>query len=209
MGKGTWRPGKDWIATCRKARICSDFRPSGRILCTGVVYRFQAGSSGQHERTVRARSTDVTEQTEADSAEGGTPRRVDVELFVVHPTWEPTNISIALGLEPHFAHRVGDPRKTPTGNPLPGNYQDTRWRHCIRCTVRDQWYAAEVTRLVDRLGLHRAFFADLKSTGGTACVVIQFLGDGYFGDEIPRATLAKLVDLELGLGIECFVDPQS
>jgi hypothetical protein len=136
MGKGTWCPGKDWIATCRKARICSDFRPSGRILCTGVVYRFQAGSSGQHERTVRARSTDVTEQTEADSAEGGTPRRVDVELFVVHPTWEPTNISIALGLEPHFAHRVGDPRKTPTGNPLPGNYQDTRWRHCIRCTVR-------------------------------------------------------------------------
>jgi hypothetical protein len=79
--------------------------------------------------------------------------------------------------------------------------------HPMHC--QNQWYAAEVTRLVDRLGPHRAFFADLKSTGGTACVVIQFLGDGYFGDEIPRATLAKLVDLELGLGIECFVDPQS
>lgn len=144
-----------------------------------------------------------------DSAEEGAPRRFDVELFIVHPTWEPAEISTALGLEVHFEHHVGDPRKTPKGALLPGHYTDTRWRHCIRCTVRDQWYAAEVARLVDRLEPHRAFFADLKSTGGTACIIIQFLGDGYFGDEIPRATLAKLVDLELALAIECFVVPQS
>jgi hypothetical protein len=58
--------------------------------------------------------------------------------------------------------------------------------------------------MIDRLEPHKAFFADLKSTGGTASIVIQFLGDGYFGDEIPSATLAKLVDLELALQIECF-----
>jgi hypothetical protein len=60
-----------------------------------------------------------------------------------------------------------------------------------------------VTRLLDNLEPHKAFFADLKSTGGKACVIIQFFGDGW-SDEIPRATLAKLVELELALAIECY-----
>jgi hypothetical protein len=38
--------------------------------------------------------------------------------------------------------------------------------------------------------------------------MVQFLGDGYFGDEIPRDLLARLLDLELDLGIECFTEPQ-
>jgi hypothetical protein len=66
-----------------------------------------------------------------------------------------------------------------------------------------------VTRLVDSLERHKAFFANLKSTGGRASVIIQFLGDGYLADEIPLATLVKLVELELALAIECYVDPQS
>jgi hypothetical protein len=41
-----WCPGKDWIATFKKARICWGSRPSGGTLCTGVVYRFQAGFGG-------------------------------------------------------------------------------------------------------------------------------------------------------------------
>jgi hypothetical protein len=144
-----------------------------------------------------------------DPAEEGTPRRFDVARFIVHPTLDPADIGTALGLEAHFAHRVGDRRKTPKGDLLSGNYPDTRWRHCVRHSVTDQWYAAEVTRLVDSLELHKAFFANLKSTGGRASVVVQFLGDGYFGDEIPSATLAKLAELELALAIECFVVPQS
>ena len=148
-------------------------------------------------------------QQEATDSENGTPRRFDVELFIVHPTLDPKAISLALGLDAHFAHRVGDRRKTPKGALLSGNYPDTRWRHRVQCTVTDQWFAAEVTKLLDRLEPHKAFFADIKSTGGTASLVVQFLGDGYFGDEIPGATLAKLVDLDLALAIECFTVPQS
>jgi len=150
----------------------------------------------------------LSQQETTDSANGA-PRRFEVDLFIVHPTFDPTDISLALGLDAHFARRVGDRRKTPKGDLLSGNYPDTRWRHCVRCTATDQWFAAEVTRLVDRLEPHKVYFANLKSTGGTASVIIQFLGDGYFGDDIPRATLAKLVDLELDLAIECFTVPQS
>jgi hypothetical protein len=80
----------------------------------------------------------------------------------------------------------------------------------VRCTVTEQYFAGEVTRLIDKLEPHKAFFTRLKSTGGTASVIIQFLGDdGYFGDEIPSTTLAKLADLELALAIECFTVPQK
>ena len=68
----------------------------------------------------------------------------------------------------------------------------------MRATLREQWFAAEVIRLIDRLEPHKAFFAHLKSTGGAASIIIQFIGDGYFWDEIPTVTLAKLVDLEIG-----------
>lgn len=141
--------------------------------------------------------------------EEGSPQRFDLELFVVHPTLDPADITAALGLEPRVEHRVGEQRKTPKGTPLPGTYRDTRWRHSVRHSVERQWFADRFTDLVNRLVARKAFLAELRSTGGTASVIIQFLGDGYFGDGIPVETLAKLVELGLDLGIECFSVPQS
>lgn len=140
---------------------------------------------------------------------GGSRRRFDVELFVVRPTLDPADITAALGPEAHRERRVGEPRRAPKGTPLPGTYPDTRWRHSARHSVEDQWFADRLADLVDRLVAKKAFLAELKSTGGRASVIAQFLGDGYFGDEIPTETLAKLVELGLDLGIECFSVPQS
>lgn len=139
----------------------------------------------------------------------GVARRFDVELFIIHPALSPEEISTALGLEANFSHRVGDPRRTPKGQPLAGKYRDTRWRHCIRYSKTDQYFAAEVTELLGRLGPHKAFFAKLRQTGGEPSLIIQFLGDGYLSDELPHAALVKLVELGLGLSIECYADPQS
>jgi hypothetical protein len=150
----------------------------------------------------------MTEQNVAD-AMAATARRFDVELFIVHPSLDPAEISTALGLQGHFSHRVGDQRKTPKGTPLSGVYPDTRWRHCIRRTVTDHLFAAEVVGFVEELATHKEFLANLKATGGRARVVIQFLGDGYLADEIAPATLATLADLGLALAIECFTNPQS
>jgi len=139
---------------------------------------------------------------------GDAQRRFDVQLFIVHPTLDPDEISRILGLEAHFSHRVGDRRRTPK-QLLSGTYPDTRWRHCIRYTVTEQHFAAEVIGFVERLEAHKEFFANVTSTGGKASVIIWFLGDGYFGDELPPATLAKLAGLGLALAVECFTVPQS
>lgn len=141
--------------------------------------------------------------------EDGAQRRFDVDLFIVHPTLDPAEITAALGLQASVEHRVGEPRKTPKGTPLPSNYRDTRWRHSVRYNVKNQWFADCLTSLVDRLTAHKAFLTNLRSTGGEAMVIIQFLGDGYFGDKVPRETLGKLIELGLDLGIECFAVPQS
>ena len=98
---------------------------------------------------------------------------------------------------------------TPKGTLLPGTHRDTRWRHSRRYETSDQWFAGKVAELIDYLEPHRAFLKSLRATGGRGCVLVQFLGDGYFGDEIPRDVLARLIDLELDLGVECFADRQS
>ena len=145
----------------------------------------------------------MTEHDDAD-AEQLTSKRFDVELFIVHPTVDPAEISVALGLDAKFAHRVGDQRKTPAGTLLSGVHRDTRWRHSRRYETGDQWFADKVVDLIDRLEPHKEFLKKLTITGGKACVIVQFLGDGYFGDEVPKDVLSRLADMELDLGIECF-----
>jgi hypothetical protein len=146
------------------------------------------------------------EHTDVDE---GLSRRVDVALFIIHPTITPAEITAALGIEAHFAHRVGDMRKTPKGTPLVGQHHDTRWRHCIRYELRDQWFADKISALVDSLAPHKAFLRHVRATGGKAEIIVQFLGDGYLGDNVPLQTLTKMTELKLDFGIECFNVPQS
>jgi hypothetical protein len=136
-------------------------------------------------------------------------RRFDLELWIVHPTMHPNEISRALNLVAQITHTVGEPRMTPNGKRLPGVYPDTRWRHTKRCTVEDQWFADELARFVENLKSRSEALAKIQATGGITSVIIQFLGDGYFGDEIGLDTLSTMVELGLRLDIECFVVPQN
>jgi hypothetical protein len=147
-------------------------------------------------------------ESDAGGVEQARLKRFDVELFIVHPSLQPAEIEAALGLQAQFAHRVGDQRKTPAGTLLAGTYRDTRWRHSRRYETPDQWFVHEIVELLDCIEPHRDFFKRLTSTGGRASVIVQFLGDGYFGDDIPRDILGRMKDLDLDLGIECFTDPQ-
>lgn len=135
-------------------------------------------------------------------------RRFEVDLFIVHPTLDPADITAALAFEGHFTQTVGRPRATPIGTPLKGTYRDTRWRHCVRYEVEGQWFAKEVSNFVRSLLPHKDFLKDLRRTGGRAELIIAFL-DGYFGDDLPRDTLAMLVELDLDLGLEVFMIPQT
>jgi hypothetical protein len=135
--------------------------------------------------------------------------RFDLELFVIHPTLHPDDISRALDLDAHFTKTVGAPRTTPKGTPLSGTYADTRWRHRVRHAVPDQYFAEQLADFVERLKSRSEALAMLRETGGQTTLVVQFLGDGFLGDDISHKTLTVIVELGLSLGIECFTTPQG
>jgi hypothetical protein len=154
------------------------------------------------------KDTDMSLKQENDE-EGSRLRRFAIALLIQHPTRTPEDITSALKREPQFSHRVGDQRRTPQGNALPGHYRDTRWRCCQRHETKDQWFAKHVAAFVDGLVPHKAFLLDIRSTGGESALILQFLDDEYFGDDIPLDVLAKMIDLGLDLGIESYGVPQS
>jgi hypothetical protein len=67
-----------------------------------------------------------------------------------------------------------------------------RWRHCVRCTVTEQWYAIEVTRFIDRLEPDKSFFIDLKSTQ---------TGAAFFLRTAARGEASNIVRHEIAVGI--------
>jgi hypothetical protein len=148
--------------------------------------------------------------TNADLVPSTHEQRFCVQLFIVHPTIAPTEITDTFGFEPKYARQVGQPRRTPNGTALPGLYPDTRWRYSIEYETNDQWFAAAVEAFVIRLEPCKAFLKQLFATGGRGTVIIQFLGDdGHFGDELSPSILIKLADLGLSLGVEVYTVPQS
>ncbi len=139
----------------------------------------------------------------------GTSRRFDLALFIVHPTLSSAEITAEVGLQPRYIHSIGEQRTTRAGTQLPGKYKDTRWRHRIRHEVDGQWFVQALDEFVDHLSRFGQFFERVKSTGGSACLIVSFLGDGHFGDTLPSSTLARIAGLHLDLGVEVFSTPQA
>jgi Domain of unknown function (DUF4279) len=136
-------------------------------------------------------------------------KRYDVELFIVHPTLSPGQISAALKLKASNQHAVGEPRRTPKGMPLEGTYADPRWRYSREYRTKNQRFADKVVALLDRVERHRLFLRKLRKTGGSACLLVQLLGEGYFGDQVSPDILKRMADLTLDFGIEAYNIPQS
>ena len=151
----------------------------------------------------------TTVQDSGDSSNENGRRRFTISLLISHPTLDAREIGNTLGLEGHFQHSAGEQMKTPAGIVLAGSYYDTRWRHCTRYEVEAQWFVAQLEEFVEQLVPHRDFFSDVRDAGGSSSLVISFLGDGYFGDSLSQASLAKIVEMNLDLGFEIFAVRQT
>lgn len=136
-------------------------------------------------------------------------RRFNVDVLISHPVMAPNEITSRLGIEPQFFHCAGEQVVTPNGTPVGGVYYDTRWRHCLCFESYDQWFLFGIEEMIEILAPHASFFAYLRETGGTASVSLSFLGDGYFGDNLPWQVLVRLAELQLDLGIQNFDVPQN
>jgi len=127
----------------------------------------------------------------------------------MHPVLGPSEISARLALSADHQHAAGAKRHTPTGDPLPGRYPDTRWRHVEYHDSPQGQFADKLANFIRMIEQRRKAIDHLLRSGGSATAIVAFLGDGAYGDELTPDLLGRLAACGVNLGIEVYSTPQN
>lgn len=140
------------------------------------------------------------------------PYSFSVSLRLKHPKIDPQIITHQLRRRPTRAWKVGDPRKTPIGTPLPGSYRETYWYR----TLTGGALSSKRTRLEDyldqlrsRLRPHAPFFRRVRSGGGNAELFIGIFGRRNYGYELSAPLLYEFGRIGLSLSFDIYDYPQK
>jgi len=106
-----------------------------------------------------------------------------------------------LRLQPERQWTIGEPRKTPKGDPLSGVYD------CSYCYFRlaqqnDEDLHEKRSRVCDELTQHEDFFHRIRKSGGNIEFFIGWGSVGNSGDIFDSVLLKKLAKLEIDLAID-------
>lgn len=131
--------------------------------------------------------------------------RYRVSLRIIHPNIDPAVITQALGLQPKRTWTRGQPRQTPTGQPLEGIYRDSYWYHAYD-TPDDEQCAAFIHSAAMALQQHGDFFHRLRSEGADTQFFVGLFSSGNFGETFEHDLLGILSDLKIDLGFDIYPD---
>jgi len=134
--------------------------------------------------------------------------RFDVSLRFHHPNIDPNEITDTLGIAPKNSWRAGEPRITPKGTPLPGIRRETYWYAKVSSgESQTKRLGAALHEILDKLEKHREFLRRIR----TECGRVEFFIGWYLktqaGEEFDQPLLARLVDLQIDLGLDNYYDP--
>jgi hypothetical protein len=132
--------------------------------------------------------------------------RCKVSLGVSHPWMDPAEITAAIGLSPRFAHRVGDPRKSPKGRPLGGIWNITNWSAMlVEEESHRQSLADALIGALARLSSHGDFFHRIRAEGGRVRLHVGwFFHRGNTGEEFDSAFLGRMAELGINLSLDIY-----
>lgn len=125
-----------------------------------------------------------------------------LDLRISHMALDPDLVTGTLGMEPHYAWRAGDPRKTPKGTQLAGTHAigywasnpfSYGWRESTDALVEDA-----LEELVSFLEPHRAFLTGLAETGNVRIWASTSSPRNYTLDLAP-SMLARIASLGASL----------
>ncbi len=125
-----------------------------------------------------------------------------LSLRIKHPEVDPQTFTDTLGRQPEVAWRAGERRTTPNGDLLEGHRTYSYWTS--RCTSPDDSdIEAFIRRTIDELKPHRAFFINIRDSGGK----VEFFVGLFVGYANMGFTLTHDLMSELGcLGIDLSLD---
>lgn len=126
-----------------------------------------------------------------------------VRLLIKHPSWDPSDLTRDLGLTPQLAHRVGDPRRTPKGQPLTGVYREMVWSHWNKVTGSRR-FLESAEALIATLERQGDLLRRLSETGGTATPCFDLRGEWNIGDVLGWRDLGRLAAMRVDLSVEIF-----
>ena len=139
------------------------------------------------------------------------PYRYGISLRVFHPTIDPDKISRELGLKPFRCWKAGEPRTTPIGTPLKGNWAESYWcsKQLIRGALpRGQTLPAAISKLLDRLEPYKTFFHRIRVGGGRVELDVGWYFPVRGGDVFDYALQARLAKLKIDLSLDIYPPDQ-
>jgi len=123
---------------------------------------------------------------------------------------DPGALTSALRLKPSNAWKAGEPRRTPTGQPLKGVNRESFWTARLiqkrYATTPNRSLEASLASEIKRLQKHRALFRRIQRAGGRTELFVGIFGqNGFnFGGELDIDLLAGLTKLGLSLGLDIY-----
>lgn len=132
--------------------------------------------------------------------------KYSISLRVQHPTMDLDVVADVLGRSPWVIWKLGEPRRTPNGAPLPGVYETNF------CTTRildgvstEQDLASALTTALDMVTPGSSLFAEIAATGGsTEFFIGWFFDDGNSGDVLDHRLLARLASMSINLSFDVY-----
>lgn len=131
-----------------------------------------------------------------------------ISLRVRHPAMDPEQITDELGTKPEHAGKVGGPRRTPKGTPLPGFYRDTYW---VADMAAGRWplkLDEAIHDVLTSLLRHRSFLHRVRAENGTAELFIGWFFENQSGDVLTHRCLALAGDLQVDLSFDVYSPEQ-
>jgi hypothetical protein len=129
--------------------------------------------------------------------------RYKISLRIIHPNIDPVVISQTLHLQPKRIWKLGEPRITPAGTPLQGNYDNSYWSYAYS-TPDDEQSSAFIRSTALALQQHREFFHRLRTEGADIEFFIGWFSDRNFGETFSCDLLGILADLQIDLGFDVY-----
>jgi hypothetical protein len=133
-----------------------------------------------------------------------------ISLRFRHPSLDPVHITSALGFTPSRCWRAGEPRHTPKGTPLGGNYSHSYWTARF---AEGRWpgrsLAEAMSDLVDQLQARKDFFRQISSGGGKAELFVGWFFEGRGGVVFDCDLLSRMADLGIDLSLDIYPPNQA
>lgn len=131
------------------------------------------------------------------------PLKFAIVLMIKHPGMDPARISMELALQPWHSWKVGEPRITPFGKPLPGVNPASYWIWREETTGKRLFFE-NVLDFVSRLEPSSKFLAEIVDGGGSVSITVRLPGENNIGSSMDWPGLARIAALKIKLGIEVF-----